>query len=323
MSMPSSPVEDLLRRTFAEVAERTTVTTSARTVATATPERRWQRQLLAAAAVLVLVVGGLLVLTGRDADRPAGRGTPTRVVPGWVPRPPTTYGFFTPYALTELTSTAERDLVTYATASGSITVTLDRTRTSLPDGTPTEVRGGEARRTDSSLAWIGAGGAVVEVSWSGDVTDQMADSFVQGIAEVDETTWSELAGTGGFREDTYDPFTTVRIDADVPFDAELVGDLHQGLSLWIGSSGFLLGSVDRCDASVNYRTSDWESDVTGYTILAPGDVTSAVVRPIGNDDRVVEMTSLLPLADVSIGGVVYEDRAPNTQLPRVDCEEGS
>lgn len=316
-------LEDLLRRTYAEVAARTSITQPTHAATAEPAASRWQRQLLAATAVLVLIVGGLLVLANRDAERPAGRGTPTRVVPGWVPRLTTPGGDWRTFALSELTSTSESDRITYSADAGEVTLTLDRTRTSLPDGTPTEVRGGDARRTGTSLAWIGPRGAVVEVSWSGDVTDQMVDSFVQGLAEVDERIWNELAGTGGFREDPYEPLASVRIDADVPFEVELVGDLHQGLSLELGSIGFPAGSIDRCAASVNDRTSDWESDVTGYTVLAPGDVTSAVVRATGADDRVVEMTSLLPLVDVSIGGVVYDDRTSSEPLPRVDCEERS
>jgi hypothetical protein len=325
MSIPSSPVEDLLRRTFAEVAERTTVAAApAAPHAVPGPARgRWQRQLAAAAALVVLVVGGLFVLTGRDAERPAGRGTPTRVVPSWGPRFATADGDQRPFALTELTSTAERDRVTYSADAGTLAIELDRTRSSLPDGTPTVVRGTDARRGESSLAWIGPGDAVVEVTWSGEVTDEMVTSFVQAVAEVDDATWAELTATGGFRERSYEALAEVRVDADVPFTVEIVGDLHEGLSLQLGNSGFRLGYVDRCASSVNDLTSDFEADVTGYLVLAPGDVEAAVIRPIGDDDRVVEMTSLLPLADVSIGGVVYEGRSPSTQLPRVDCEEGS
>lgn len=318
----SADLEELLRRTYAEVAARTAVTSEA--VATTRPPRPpappRRGRLLAAAAVVAIVVGGLALLADRDAEPPAGRGTPTRVAPGWVPRSTTPYGFSTTYALTELSSTGVHDIVTYSAAAGSITLTLDRGGSSLPDGTPTEARGAEARRTDHSLAWVGPGGAVVEVTWSGDVTEPMVESFVQGIVAVDDAAWAALSSTGGFRERSYEPLATVRVDADVPFDVELVGDLHEGLSLRLGPSGYSTGSIDRCAASVNDSTSDFENDIAGYVVLAPGDVEVAVVRPIGDDERRVEMTSLLPLADVSIGGVVYEGRSPASELPRVDCE---
>lgn len=322
----TADVEAILRRTYAEVAERTVVMPAPTDAATrpaphSPPGRTATRRLLAFAAVLALVVGGLIVLANRDAERPAGRGVPTRVVPGWVPRTTSADGDGRPFALTEIDSDAQRDRVTYASAAGSVTVELDRTTTSIPDGSPVVVRGVEGRRTDSSLAWIGPADALVQVTWSGQVSDAMVDSFVQGLAEVDDETWEEVAGTGGFREPTEQPLAQVRVAADEPFEVGLVGDLHVGLSLRAGPNGFSLGSIDACRAGINYLTSDLDDDVTGYVVLAPGHIESAVVRPIGNDDRVIEMTSLLPLADVSIGGVVYEERAPNTQLPRVECQD--
>jgi hypothetical protein len=313
---------------YADVAERTTVGSEPedRVLAVApstAPGRSGRRQILAAAVVLVLVVGGLLVLANREVERPAGRDAPTRILPGWVPRFTTPDGGFEPrpLALTELRSDAERDRITYANAVGSITVELDRTRGVPSDGEPVIVRGGPARRTESTLSWLGPDNAVVEVSWSGAVDDAMIDLFVRTLAYVNDDVWIEAAGTGGFRRAFRDPLTTVEIDAATPFAVDIVGDLHEGLQLQVGTSGFLALGVSRCSASFTDETSDPESNATGYVILAPGDVGSVVVSTDHDEDRLVDVTSLLPLADVSIGGVVYENRTASAPLPRVDCGE--
>jgi hypothetical protein len=262
-------------------------------------------------------------LVNRDVERPAGRDAPTRVLPGWVPRFASPDGGFEPrpLALTELRSDAERDRITYANAVGSITVELDRTRGVPSDGEPVIVRGEPGRRTDSTLSWLGPDNAVVEVWWSGAVDDAMVDVFVQALAYVDDDVWIEATGTGGFRRAFRDPLTTVEIDAATPFAVDIVGDLHEGLQLQVGTSGFVALGVSRCSASFTDETSEPEANVTGYVILAPGDVSSVVVSTDQDEDQRVDVTSLLPLADVSVGGVVYENRTSSAPLPRVDCGE--
>lgn len=327
-SRSTDDVERLLRRTYAEVTERTTMSPRATSgvvrLSPATAPRLGGRHILVAAAMFALVVGGLFALSNRDAEQPAGRDVATRVVPGWVPSLASADGSIDrALILTELHSNPERDRITYANRDASITVELDRTRRVLGDGEPATVRATPGRRTDSSLSWIGPDDAVVEVSWTGSVDETTIDSFVRAIAYVDDDVWIETVGTGGFRRQPPEPLATVRIDADVPFDVDIVGDLHDGLSLQVGPNGFRSLGTGRCSASVNYETSDLDTNVTGYVILAPGDAASAVVGAIGNDDRRIDLTSLLPLVDVSIGGVVYDERRPSARLPVVDCEEAS
>ena len=282
-----------------------------------------RRQLLAAAAVLALVVGGLLVLADRDMEPTTGRDAPTRILPGWVPRFTSPDGGFEPrpLALTELRSDAERDRITYANALGSITVELDRIRGVPSDGEPVIVRGGPARRTRSTLSWLGPDAALVEVSWSGAVDDAMIDTFVGALAYVDDDVWVEAAGTGGFRRDPTESLVDVRIDAEPPFDVDVDGDLHDGFSLRFGQSGSDALGTGQCSATVNFETSSRASNGAGYVILAPGDVSSVVVSTDADEDRRVEVTSLLPLADVAVGGVVYDNRSLGAPLPRVDCGE--
>ena len=323
----TADVESILRRTYAEVAKQTTVEQpigggrGPALVVTAT--KPWRRQMLAAAAVLVLVVGGLFVLANRGIEQSAGRDGPTRIVPGWAARFTSSDGAFDlrSFALTELTSDSARDRITYASAAGSITAVLDRTRGLPSEGDRVMIRGGQARRTVSTLSWLGPDNALVEVSWSGAVDDSMIDLFVQSLAYVDEDVWSEVAGTGGFRRSLRDPLDALSVDADRSFDVEIVGDLHQGLQLQVGPNGFLALGVGRCSASVNFETSDPDAGEAGYVLLAPGNVTSVVVTTDG-DDRQVDVTSLLPLIDVAIGGVVLP-RPSHAELPSVDCGQGS
>lgn len=333
MSTPrsSTEVEHLLRRTYAAVAERTAVSPASNvdevqlSPSVPTVRRAPSARLVASAAAFVVLVGGLLALTGRDGAQPAGRDVSTRILPGLVPNdgPLDGSGDWRPFALTELRTDPDRDRVTYSWYAASISLELDRTRRSLPDGEAVTIRGTQGRRTDSTLSWLGPDGALVEVSWSGEVVDDQIDSFVQGILYVDDDTWLEAAGTGGFRpQSTDEAIATVRIDAEVPFDVELLGNLHEGLAVWLGSSGFIIGGPNiECRPVYNDLTSDPESNRIGYAVLAGGDVVAAVVRAIGDDEQRIEMTSLLPLADLSIGGVVYENRRSSSPLPRVDCED--
>ena len=319
----TADVESILRRTYAEVAERTKVEQPIggglghAPVVTAT--KPWRRQMVAAAAVLVVVVGGLFVLANRGIEQSAGRDGPTRIVPGWAASSDGAFDLRS-FALTELTSDSARDRITYASAAGSIAVVLDRTRGLPSEGDRVMIRGGQARRTVSTLSWLGPDNALVEVSWSGAVDDSMIDLFVQSLAYVDEDVWSEVAGTGGFRRSLRDPLDALSVDADRSFDVEIVGDLHQGLQLQVGPNGFLALGVGRCSASVNFETSNPDAGETGYVLLAPGNATSVVVTTDG-DDRQVDVTSLLPLIDVAIGGVVLP-RPSHAELPSVDCGQG-
>jgi hypothetical protein len=268
--------------------------------------------------VVAFVVGGLLVLVNLNAAQPAGRDTPTRVLPGSVPRVAESERRL---ALTGVSSDPTRDRITYAWELGSISLELDRTRAMPSDGEPVVVRGELGRRTDSTLSWLGPDDALVEVSWSGQIDDAMIDSFAQAIVYVDDDTWAEAADTGGFQRPDPEPLANVRIDADVPFDVDIVGDLHEGLSIQTGSSGLPVGGVgDRCGLAVNYPTPGDHADRVSYVVFAPSDVTSAVVRPIGRDERRIELTSLRPLVDIAIGGVVYDDQDPGAPLPQIDCE---
>jgi hypothetical protein len=325
---PDLDVETLLRRTYAAVAGRTTVAAAGpgEDVPSWSGRRvvrfRRQRLFAAVAALLALFVGGLLVMSDRTAEAPAGRDQPTRILPGWIPVVTSSDGRLRTFPLTELHSEAERDRITYATSDASMSVVLDRTRGLTAGGEPVSVRGASGRRSASTLSWIGPGGALVEVSWTGAVDDTMVDHFVRGLAFVDEDTWTEAAGTGGFRRAMRDPLVTVRIDGDEPFEVGLVGDLHEGLIVQVGEFGLLAG-YERCQASWKSEISDLEAAVAGYLLAAPGDVTSVVVRTGDSAERRVELQSLLPVVDLSLGSTVYENRTETSETPRVDCGDRS
>ena len=321
----SVDVEALLRRTYAEVAARTAVDapSEARPVrfapAGGESPGAWRR-LLAAAAVLAVVAGGLVLLANRGAEQSAGRDGATRVLPGWVPLTDVEEANRS-FVLVELSSDADRDRIVYGVEGASIGVELDRTRSVLGDGETTTVRGGSARRTDSTLSWIGPDDALLEVFWSGAVDDESVEMFAGSIAYVDEEVWAEFAGTGGFRASDGEPLATIRIDADESFDVDIVGDLHGGLWLEVSGGGYSIAHAS-CAASWNFEVSDMDERVAAYIILSTGDFSAATVD-VPDGVRRIELTSLLPLLDVSIGGVVFEDRSSNEGLPDVRCEGAS
>ena len=329
----TTAVEQLLRRTYAEVSARTEVgdtplfSDDGRAVARVTPlesaAARRRTPWFAAAAVLVLVVGGLVVLTGRQASAPAGRSAPRHVVPAWIPQVEGDSVSYLRFALTEINVADDVERLTWSTNAASISVTLDRVDASLPDGEAVEVGRTVASRNDDSLSWFGPGGALVTVSWSGAVDATMIDTFVDGLVYADDAMWSELTDHGGFLEDSYSPITSWRIDADPDFTIELVGNLHEGLALQVGSNGWAL-PIAECtwgwnDAVIEYPDDPGDPGRVGYVVLVPGVPDAVTVRASGEPDTVVRLTSLAPTLDVSVGTVVYDNRLLSSPGPDVGC----
>lgn len=321
----SSDVEQLLRRTYAEVAARTSVGSGtadgeARVVPIASARSARWRPALTAAAVLMALVAGLVVLAGRDDGAPAGRGTPTHLAPAWIPRSVTPDGDGRLFPLTELVSTDDGyDRLVYATDVAS--VTLER----FHDGTSGDRRG--ASSSGGERRWAAPDGSEVVVSWSGEVGQAMIDTFVDGLIGADDELWADLIARGGFAPDlgAERALVTFPIDADEPFRVELVGDLHGGIMLRNGPSGFQI-PVTACTADVNYDVADLrgrdleQPGPIGYIVLVPGRRETAAVVD-GSDRFDIAVTPLDPVAAVSVGGIVLDDRVLADEPPTVECEE--
>lgn len=325
-------MEQLLRRTYSVVAARTTVESRAigneATVAPIDTSRanRWPI-LLAAAAVLGVLVGGLLILSSRLENRPAGRGSPVHLAPGWIPRMAGPDGDRPLFPLTELVTTDDGyDRLVYATDSASVTLERFTSGGDLPAGDDVVVRGALGRRSASSLHWIEPGGVRVDVSWEGAVPADLIGTFVDGLLAFDDDLWAEMVDHGGFRpaDDISNPLATFRIAADDPFDVTLVGSLHAGASLRSGPNGFSLpfrGCRTQIDEQIeDLRDRGDRPGPIGYLVLAPGAPES--VEAIADGRRIeVEMTSLEPTVDASVGGFVLDDRLIGDDLPIIACRE--
>lgn len=332
MTVPTRSDDELaalLRRTYAAVATRTTVEPTvpdgdARLVADdADDATRW-RSIAAAAAIVLATVGGLLTLVGRDSDAPAAPDAPRHVAIGGVPMLGEEHGYRR-FALTELVSTATYDRLVYAVDDASITLEVGALD-ALPGGDTVITRGTTARRDDDALHWYGPSGRVVSLSWTGDVDPATIAEITRSTVYLDDAAWTTLTAHGGFRPDD-DPLVTWRIEADVDFDVELRGDLHEGLLLWSGPAGLPI-RIDDCLANTNDQTTEYPADpetdptagTTGYEIVVPGRADRAVVAVEGRPQRTVELTSLAPVVDLSVGGAVYEGVDPSSELPEVLCE---
>lgn len=332
----STDIERLLRRTYADVADRTTVPRSGDVSYVDAPvgpvpsaaARRW-RPLLAVAAVVALVVGGLAVLSGRGAITPSGRAVPRHVAPGSIPRLGIDeLGRLFP--LTDLVSTENYDRLKYAVDGASVTIEVFRDGVDLPAGDPRMVRGADGVRTSSGIHWLGPDGSVVAVSWNGTVEIEMIDDVIDGMVYLDDGQWEQLIAHGGFRAVDSTAIAGFSIPADErfgideAFEVELVGSLHDGISLRNGPNGFVL-PLRQCAAQVDWNVARLrdravdEPGRIGYLVLAPGAVRSVRVSIDGTPTD-VELTPLGTIADVSLGGIALDDRLPGDEQLAVDCE---
>lgn len=303
----STDVEDLLRRTYADVAERTAVTTPGDAVLVPLAERSRASRLrpfLAAAAVLTLVVSGLVLIAGRSDHRAADAGELVHAVPSWVPQLGPE-GSMRPMRLSAIESSDTVDVLTLSADAASVTLRVERSAAlDVARGRPS-VAGDAIGSTGSPLRWTERTGLVLEVAWTGDLPVSEVDAFVRGIVLVTPDQWDELTATGGFRDEDRQELTRFQVDADDDFDVQLVGDLHGGLYLELENFGVPPAMLDRCRAQALDSTTDDGVATKRYVVLTPGLVTEAVVRATGVD-HVITMTPLGPAVDVSVGGLTLE-----------------
>jgi hypothetical protein len=313
----STDVEDLLRRTYADVAERTTVTHVGDAAVVPLASRRrgsWLRPTLAAAALLALVVSGLVVIAGRSDDRAADTGDLVHAVPSWIPQLGPE-GSMRPMRLSAIESSDTVDSLTWSADPGSVTLRTERSAAvGVAGGRPAVASDGDGLATGSPLRWIERTGLELEVAWTGGLPATEIETFVRGIVLVTPDQWRALTARGGFRDEHMEEITRFRIDAEADFDVGLVGDLHSGLSLEMDNLGMPVAVIDRCYATAT--TTD-DPATTGYVVVTPQQTSEVIVTADGETHQIA-MTPLGPAVPLSVGGLVLE-RPVTARYP--DCTE--
>lgn len=329
MTAPTD-VEDLLRRTYRELAARTTVTGGSvphdevRLQPTATSPRRIP-PLAAAAAVVSLLVGGLLLLAGRDTSAPAADTVLVHALAGWVPQVPLDDGGTAIFPVTGIVSTDDFDRITWSSDDGVVSVAVDRgSAPDRPTGETVLVRGGTvATRITTAeggaLTWRERPGAVVTVEWSGDVAAELVEDVVAGVFFVDESIWDRAVATGGFGAEPRPAVLDRSVDAGHSVGVGLRGTIHDGFGVEIGNGGYSL-PIEDCDVSIDFGRPVDGGRPTQYLVLGPRAATSAEVSVDGKVVATVELVTVFAGVDLTLG--TFElDRPVSADLPTAECSE--
>jgi hypothetical protein len=328
----TTDVEQLVRRTFAGVAARTTIGAAAAPsevrLATVPPVRshgRW-RSLAAAAAVAAVVVGGLVVLVGRDASAPSDESDLVHALAARVPQEPLAQGGSVALPITEIVSTGRLDRLTWSADGISVSLIVERgTGTEPATGVRTTIRGSttafRTERTDGGeLRWIERPGVGVTVRWSGDVDKALVDDTVAGIFFVDDDTWRraiDRAGFAAFGEPLLEGTMTLGDRTDV----ELRGNIAEGYDIGIGPYGHDLPVAD-CSAVFEMMPSSGPDGPTRYLVLGPRGAVAAQVTVVGRPPVTVDLVPAFRGLDLTIG-IAEFDPPPPSDLPAATCREAS
>ncbi len=318
-------LEDRLRRTYRAVAERTTVGAGERSVELRSDvdgprdATRWSRLGLVAAAALLLI-GGLAVLATTRSESRSSAGS-AHVLPTWIPTAPPESDEVSRsrLALTSITTDDAVDVLTYASDSLALTVSVFRTSIDEFDGDRVEVRGGQSATVDGDeasgrLLWDGAEGPTIVVEWTGALSNGLASviALVDGLILVDESTWNAATEFGGFTENW--EIYRRRVGA---VSVDLVGDLQSGLQLFVGGNGFSESSIDPGQCVREFGGGEDGVALVAVSRFPTGTATVTWF------DGIDETVDLVPFVEGSALGVaVFErDDFDPANLPDVRCEE--
>ncbi len=335
--MNTLDIEDRLRRTYADVAEHTiAVPPSDVTIipleGRVKPARRWS-MVAAAAAVATLVIGAAVVINRSGPSAPAGidPATLVHVLPGTLPSVDGDGIAFGPPdvpPLRRIETTAERDVLEYATDDLAFTIEVRRgsavqaagaPNTALADGSPATLTEG----SDTSLVWQRGPSLQVVLRLTGADPATILD-LANGLVFVTEETWRAATEHGGFGIDgERTMLASFRIDGEFPLEVDLTGDLHSGARVESGFSGFRL-PVDRCVVTLQHEIDDEEGTApTPFVVIAPGHVTDVIVTVEGEPDRTVELTSLAPAVPMSFASFELDQPRSDAPWPEARCGEVS
>lgn len=316
-------LEDRLRRTYDAVAERTSVDAFEPPTGVGLGRRPSSPRRLAApalvAAVVAVLVGGLVVIDRRGEESPASSAA-GHVLPTLLPNAdvgPTGLSGGGP-RLVSIASTADTDVIEYASDDLDVSIRVDRAPVPDVAGEPVSVRDGEVATVDAHdegglLRWNATNGPAVTIEWTGTLiggVDGIVE-VVHGLLLVDEATWATATEHGGFTEEE----ALLRRDLG-PIEVFVHGDLQSGL--WFG-----------VDAGLNYRGLVPPSCV----LLGPGgdlDTWAVMTRFSSGTatvmwrDEIVEDVQISPFVTGSAFGVGVVERS-EVDLGRSvgECEEAS
>lgn len=317
MSRSIADVEALLRHTYAEVAERTTIEAAtehgdARVVpiTAARPDRR--RPTLAVAAALAVVVGGLWLIAGRDSTQPAGLGPLTHAIPtdavdlfssaalSTIPATdepvdpdagerPADFSPLSTFPLLSIATSGTTDVLTYGVRDIRIEYRVTRGRPDRDLRADETVRNGRSAElavseSSTSLTWTEGQALTISIAVTGQVKPAVDDlvRLANQVLLVDESTWVAATSHAGFH-DRMQPI------------AELAEGWHLGGSLQEGARlrASLADTSGDTDATIELDFSAFGESCTAYPywsswlVIAPaGSSTAEIRRPDGSTDVV-------------------------------------
>lgn len=323
--MSNLDVEDLLRRTYADVAERTITAPPGDAMIVPIARRgaapqRWA-MLAAAAAVVVLVVAAAVALQRTGSDGPAGvdESTFVHVLPGEFPG---SGGDVPTMPLVLLESSAERDVIEYAGDGDRLRIQVDRGDAVRPVEEANLTFDGVAARLDVDTAlrritWNPRPAMQVTVDWDrGDLPAVRA--FADQLVFVDDAAWERAIARAGFG-----PYSTTdrssgvvaeyRLPTTVPVTVEIHGWLHTGFMIRFPEASVIVPNIrQQCTASRGLVG----DGPAGRIAVVAGEAGRATVRdqdgtivstvdvsvPIPGTDNYLEVVDLGDAADATSFG---------------------
>lgn len=324
--MSTLDVEDLLRRTYADVADRTVAAPLSDAAVVplraqhAGHARRWP-MLVAAAAAIVLVVAAAFALRRTGEDGPAGvdESTLVHVLPGEFPG---SGGGVPTMPLVRLETSAARDVIEYAGDDDRLRIQVDRGDTVRPVEDPNLTFDGVPARQDVDtglrrFTWNPRPGMQVTVGWDrGDLPAVRA--FADQLIFVDEEAWrraTEHAGFGPYSSS--DPSSGVvaeyRLATTVPVTIQIQGWVHTGFTIRFPAASVSVPNIrQQCTATRGLV----DDGPVGRVAVVAGEAGRATVRDqdgtvvttvdvavhIPGTDNVIELVDLGDAVDASSFG---------------------
>ncbi len=322
-------LENLLRRTYREVANRTQADSERPGVPTgtspaSTSRHRW---LLAAAAALVMVGLGAVAVVGTRGSAPSdaiGTGDLVHALPTAVPLSSAAAQTRAGMPVALISSSPTADTIRYEADDLTVTLTVHRGASEAGQtagGTPVTIRNGhtaaltaEADGRSGELFWAD-GGLETTISWNGSLLDgtdeiiRMAD----GLVYVDDADWATRTAHAGFGAPNDAQIMRRRLPGGANLSLEGTLRNERGLSYRIGNVGSTI-TAGACSVQFGF-------DVDGWSVVARSTDTTAHVTFADGDQVDVVLEPMFPGAIMSVG--TFRTDADPALSPQVTCAEGA